>query len=490
MRDGAYIEGMDAHMKKTAVFLIAFLLFGISPALGSSGGYIVKLRTDAVQLQGSFLGLSPVTARRGFYRTPSYSYALSLLRRGEALYIEPDGEMTLYDLPNDLDLSRQTSYASMSAAYAWQQGIAGSGVKIAVIDSGLMPDHEDINPASISAAVNYTAIGTAGDVTDTVGHGTFVAGVICAKTNNGVGIAGIAPGAQLVVLKCFDQNGTQVSTIVQAIYDAVDLYHCDIINMSFGTPMNYNSLLEAVNYAADKGVILTAAAGNSGSSDLSYPAAYEQVIGVGSVNQAGVVSSFSQRGTSVDVTAVGENVYSLDYLTPGGYKYASGTSYSAPSVAALAALAKSLSPSLSASDFFSLLKKTVLDDGLPGYDADYGYGVMNVLEALYAMQNPSELAIAPFAVAMTEGNLNLNMHLVNNSGNGSTGSAVAALYNGNRLIEMRSVEAQIASQSHFYYHFTFSPLSVSGTYTVKQLFVESLRNPSPKAPMRLYEWKQ
>ena len=116
------------------------------------------------------------------------------------------------------------------------------------------------------------------------------------------------PKVRLVPLKCFDDKTTNVSVICKAIYGAVDDFGCDVINMSFGLMEDSIALKEAIDYAAGKGVIIVAAVGNDGTEELCYPAAYDNVIGVGSVDKNEGVSSVSQHNKSVFITAPGVHI--------------------------------------------------------------------------------------------------------------------------------------------------------------------------------------
>lgn len=276
---------------------------------------------------------------------------------------------------------------------AWELGLDGdpyvyggkalrdTPVKVAVIDSGLYgtgasePQHEDIDYTHVIAGKNYAT--TASGTPDTKGHGTFVSGLIFAKANNGVGIAGMAPGVQIVPVKVFGNSDASTSDVVKAIYYAVDEAQVDVINMSLGGEGDASSLREACDYAAAHGVLVVAAAGNDGVSTPNYPAAYDSVVGVASVNKNGIRSSWSQYGTSVFVSAPGENVTSTYIDSASSYRTASGTSFSSPEVAALAALCKSVYPDITQDVFKEFLIDTSVDYGAPGYDDFYGWGLVD-----------------------------------------------------------------------------------------------------------------
>ena len=260
----------------------------------------------------------------------------------------------------------------VNAAAAWRQNCLGAGVRVAIIDSGVAAHPELAN----NVTVRQCYISNANADEDTIGHGTFVAGLIAAEAD-GVGIVGMAPRAEIVSLKCFD-NGhkTVVSELVSAIYDAVDVYDCKIINMSLGVAKDSVTLRDAVDYAAANGCIIVSAVGNYGTTALYYPAAYENVIGVGSVDAQKANSSFSQRNSSVWLTAPGEKVISLYF--DEGYASNSGTSFAAPLVSGAVALLLRFAPDADAGFFMDLFARCSDDLGNGGYDVLYGHGLLNI----------------------------------------------------------------------------------------------------------------
>ena len=176
-----------------------------------------------------------------------------------------------------------------------------------------------------------------------------------------------------------------ISALCSAIKDAVDIYGCRIINVSSGISSDDEALREAVEYAEEKGVIVISAAGNSNQyapDKIFYPAAYETVVGVGSVNEDMCVSDFSQRNSGVTVTAPGEKVYSISADPSKGFVQISGTSYSAAYVSGFAALLLSKYPEMSLAEFRQILIETSQDLGEKGYDSAYGYGIVSVSDGL------------------------------------------------------------------------------------------------------------
>ncbi|MBQ6809869.1 MAG: S8 family serine peptidase [Firmicutes bacterium] len=277
----------------------------------------------------------------------------------------------------------------------WQYYTCGSkDVVVCVIDSGFWVDHPDAG-ANFKIGKNYVEEYELNPGNDDTSHGTSVAGLIGASSGNGIGISGLLQNVTVVSQKAFYWDAEKKvkvgppDAVAAAIRDAVDEYDADIINMSFLYPENHKVIEEACEYAASKGAILIAAAGNHGHKDnvLLYPASYSTVIGVGSVGQTAdgslEVAHNSARNGSVYCCAPGvdirtlKNPYSKEDEDTGEYRFTSGTSLATPHVAGLAALALSYKPDMDPATFRTLLKSSCTDLGTAGYDTSYGYGLIN-----------------------------------------------------------------------------------------------------------------
>ena len=272
----------------------------------------------------------------------------------------------------------QDNLRAMNVPYAWEQGVFGDkSVTVAVIDSGLAAGHEDIDYTHVLKGKSY--VPGQSQITDGDGHGTFVSGIIMADQNNGKGIAGIVPDVCLLPLKVFDSRGNAYGdSVIEAVYDAVDK-GADVINMSMGTTSYSKSFKDACDYAASKGCIIVAAAGNNGDTTKTYPAAFTNVIAVGSTDNEGNISSFSQRGNWIYVTAPGEaqtGLYKKGYI-----RNEEGTSFASPEVASLAAAAKSIDSDIDISGFKLLLRQTS-DNTTSSRNTIYGYGRINFRNAV------------------------------------------------------------------------------------------------------------
>lgn len=289
------------------------------------------------------------------------------------------GGLSLLETPNDPYFLNQWGMQSIGMQEAWDTGLTGKGVTVGIIDTGVHSDHPDLAGSNMISGYNY--FDNNGNTDDTEGHGTFVAGIIGAKRNNHIDIAGIAPEANIVCMKCFDHNKSVVSSAVRAIRSCVDDYHCGVINMSFGATEQADELHEAVQYAASKGVVIVASVGNDGTSELFYPAAYSETIGVGAVDSLRRVASFSQQNSSVTVVAPGSSVVSLG-SSNNSVMTGSGTSFAAPFVTGVAVLLKQLYPGMTVTDFRNILANSSQDLGASGYDTAYGYGLVQAPEAI------------------------------------------------------------------------------------------------------------
>ena len=272
---------------------------------------------------------------------------------------------------------QQTNLHMINIEYAWDKGLDGTGVRIAVIDSGVYSEHDDLRGAKLLSGFNM--LDSSSDVKDSSGHGTFITAMLSAPRNDGVGLAGMVDGAEVVPIKCFSSGQqTGAEYILSAIYLASGKLDCDVINLSIGIPDDMPALKKAIDHAVSQGVIIVASVGNNGGTSLMYPAAYENVVGVGSVDSSLEVSDFSQHNDSVFVVAPGSDILSAGISSPGVYMRGSGTSFSSVHVTALAAMAKQLYPNITASEFMALLKMSTTDLGTPGYDTTFGWGLINV----------------------------------------------------------------------------------------------------------------
>lgn len=294
-------------------------------------------------------------------------------------YVEEDGTHTTQAVPGDPRYGEQYGPDMMGAEAAWDAiGYGTSAITVAVLDTGLRHGHQDLTPASrFEATEVYT-----GNASDNCGHGTHVSGTVAATTDNGVGVAGMSQ-AQMQTYKVLDAVGGifslqcsgSTSTIAQAVYDATD-NGADIISMSLGGG-GYSATFEnAVDYAWANGTIVVAASGNDGASNgVSYPAAYDNVIAVGALDDDKGVASYSNRGDELDIVAPGSDVLSTYNSSNTSYSSLSGTSMATPHVSGALALAWSCAPSATNAEVRAALESTAEDLGTVGWDRTYGHGL-------------------------------------------------------------------------------------------------------------------
>ncbi|WP_070121008.1 S8 family serine peptidase [Bacillus marinisedimentorum] len=263
------------------------------------------------------------------------------------------------------------SLQAVKTPAAWDEGFDGSGIKVAVIDSGIA-QHPDLSIAGGVSTVSYTA-----KWTDDHGHGTHVAGIIGARRNN-TGIAGVAPGVKLYAVKALDKQGEgNLLDILEGI-DWSIANKMDIINLSLGTDTDARVFRDLVDKANQQGIILVSASGNTGDASgtgntVTYPAAYNSVIAVSAVDRSFNRGSFSSTGAEVEFTAPGVNVVST-YLN-SRYASTSGTSQAAPHISGIMAVLKQKYPGKSSQQLRSELTGYAKDLGAPGRDTWYGYGM-------------------------------------------------------------------------------------------------------------------
>jgi len=248
----------------------------------------------------------------------------------------------------------------------------GAGVKVAILDTGV-PNHKDLRVAGGKSFIR-------GYYEDKNGHATHVGGILSAIEGNGIGIAGIAPEADVYYGAVMGEDGAgSIRQISDGIRWAVDEVGADVINMSLGivdTPFEFRSLRSACDYAAEHGVSIFAAVGNE-AGNVGQPARYPSTISVGAISKRLKHPKFSNTGATVDFVSVGVDVYST-WLN-NRYCCLDGTSMACPAVAGFGALLIA-DARLSGADLRFPELKTKLADmtkdlGDPGKDFVFGFGV-------------------------------------------------------------------------------------------------------------------
>jgi len=252
----------------------------------------------------------------------------------------------------------------------------GSGVNVAVVDTGVDRTHPDL-VANLRGGANFVA--TVRSYNDDNGHGTHVAGIIAAADNT-IGVVGVAPKANIYAVKVLNKSGTgYISDIIAGIQWSVD-NGMDIVNMSLGSNYPSDAFESAINAASNAGVIIVAAAGND-SSSVDYPAAYEKAIAVSATDINDSLASFSSRGEQIDVAAPGVSIYST--YKGGAYATMSGTSMATPHVSGIIALMLQREPGLTLGEIRQQFETGCVDLGTDGKDPYFGYGLVDSLNLVH-----------------------------------------------------------------------------------------------------------
>ncbi|MCW2776408.1 MAG: peptidase, partial [Frankiales bacterium] len=281
---------------------------------------------------------------------------------------------------------------TLHAEQSWTTA-TGTGVVVAVVDTGVQGDHPDLVGQVLPPIDLVEPSATRTVSIDPNGHGTHVAGIVAAATGNGIGVAGLAPGARVLPVRVLDADGSGYDDdVAEGVVRAVDA-GAQVVNLSLGGPEQSDLLEAAVQYALAHGVVVVSAAGNEGltGSPVEYPAATPGVLAVGATDSADQLASFSSTGSFVDLVAPGVSIASTG--NGGQYWYLDGTSMAAPFVSASAALL--LSAHVPAAQVAQRLQETARDLGAPGRDDRFGSGLVDVVAAL----RPVPATTAPAVLA-------------------------------------------------------------------------------------------
>ena len=269
----------------------------------------------------------------------------------------------------------------MGAVQVWSVTRGDEGVSVAVIDTGIDAEHEDL-VGRVAGSVNFSNSPVANDV---YGHGTHVAGTIAAGSDNGIGICGIAPGCSLVNVKVADDDGRcSGHDIAEGIVWAVD-NGASVLNISLCLAEPCRELEEAVDYAWDHGAVVVAAAGNGGDSSPRFPAYYDNCLAVTSVKEDGSRGPLAGYGDWVDVAAPGYQVYST--LPGDEYGCKTGTSQAVAHVSGLAALLYSVAEDSNGNGRVNDEVRTAIEQGCLSVDGSgMGHGCVDAEKALSLLE--------------------------------------------------------------------------------------------------------
>jgi len=438
--------------------------------------------------------------RRVSLRGEGVEQALARIR-GEAgvEYVEPNYLAYAQFTPNDPLYSPFQWHldnpvnGGINVESAWDIS-TGAGVTVAVVDTGVAYENNGSaykrapDFANTLFVAGYDFVNNDTHPNDDEGHGTHVAGTIAQSTNNNLGVAGIAHGASIMPIKVLNSAGSgSYADIADGIRFAAD-NGADIINMSLGGSSGSQTLQDAVAYAYGKGVIIVAAAGNDGTSNILYPAAYNSyVIAVGATRYDEALAPYSSHGAGLDIVApggdlnvdqngdsYGDGVVQQTFVpscggrwwrqtcTYGnfGYYLYQGTSMATPHVAGVAALVISNGNASTPDDVRAALENSADDLGAAGWDSTYGHGLLNAVSALAYNSGSAPPPPPPPDNQTPVANAGLDQsgetgELLNFNGSGSTDDGIIVSY----IWDFGDgASATGTSVSHAY--------STSGTYTV------------------------
>ena len=354
--------------------------------------------------------------------------AVRLREDPRVLYAGPNHLLPATQLtPNDSLFPQQYALASARVPEAWEQS-DGTGILIAIIDTGVELDHPDlVNQIAVNAAeanglpgVDDDGNGFVDDVrgfdftdvpgypgdgdylfrdpdpSDDVGHGTEVAGVAAAERDNGIGIAGVAPGARILPVRAgFHTTLPFIAALLQEDDAAAAiLYAADrgakVVNLSFGDVIDAPLIRHAVRYARERGVLVVASSGNTGADHPFFPGSYPGVLVAGASTRNETRADFSTYGQDLDLLAAGVGVYTTDL--GGTYRTATGTSFSAPMTSGVAALVWSAHPEWNADEVAWAIRLGARRDE-PGWQPGSGWGLLDAATAVSTTEPPPVVQI-------------------------------------------------------------------------------------------------
>lgn len=287
-------------------------------------------------------------------------------------------------IPNDPLWSELYGVRRIGAPGFWSShGLGGfpaaGGVPVGIVDTGIDAAHEDLSGRVAGCGSAAQGAVREGECADLEGHGTHVAGTVGATAGNGVGIAGVAFDAPLIVCRALGRDGSGTIADIAACMLWVHVKGAKVISMSLGGgPSKTLAAAAKTTYArgAGAGSLIVAAAGNDGDATISYPAGLPQVVSVAAVGPDDQVAPFSNENADVELAAAGVDV--LSARRGGGYVRESGTSMATPHVSGAAALLWGAHRGATAAGIRSKLHGAVDDLGARGRDPAYGFGVVNL----------------------------------------------------------------------------------------------------------------
>jgi len=396
-------------------------------------------------------------------------------------YVERDSIMTALYIPNDEFYPLQWGLQRIGMESAWEPNPSlGLGIIVAVVDTGIYDNHPDFAGTNILTNSDWDFVDNDDDTRPTRNcgnsaeyHGTFVAGIIGATKNNTIGVAGIGPFDILPVRVLNHCGSGSSSAVANGILWAKN-HGASVINLSLGSSVPSTTILNAVNAAHVDGVVLVAASGNDGNTDVLYPAGFVNVISVGATTTSNNRASYSQYGPTLELVAPGGSSGACSssgtpYIVSTGvgksgsstyftYLCGTGTSFAAPHVSGVAGLVKAANPLATNEEIRLHLQQTSQDLGPCGYDVEFGHGLVRADTALNVSINSVNF-LSPCAHYEFENNLS------DSTGNGNHGTFsgtenYATGVEGKAFDFLGSNYVTVGTESNFDYDIT-DPFSIS-----------------------------
>ncbi|MEA1988388.1 MAG: PKD domain-containing protein [Pseudomonadota bacterium] len=319
-----------------------------------------------------------------------------IMASGAVKFAEPDYEVAMVQTPDDASFSKQWHHQAINATQAWDVTTGDPSVLVGVCDTGVDSDHPDLSANLVLPG--YNAADGSTYIEDVHGHGSGTIGTIAAVGNNATGVAGVnwSVGILPVKINISDTNSSAyISTMAECIGWSAD-QGAKVVNLSYGG-IQYSTIDDAATYLRNLGGLLFMSAGNDGLHQDSFPD-YNSFVAVGATDQSNVKAGFSNWGEYVDIVAPGVSIQTT--YKDAGYVSYSGTSFSSPVVAGVAALMHSIKPGISPSEVENSLFNTALNVGDPLL---YGHGLVDAQAAVNSVISIGD-NIAPTASFITSGN--------------------------------------------------------------------------------------
>lgn len=353
--------------------------------IGSTGAYLIKVSAgkelqlvEVLSRHPAVEYAEPDVAAAAAISDPYFERQYALENTGKA-FTNTDGTLSVAAGKPDADVD---------APDAWNI-TRGNGTRVAIIDSGVAIDHEDISSKVVERTNFSDTVITSSEDYDRYGHGTHVAGIVAA-IHNSAGVAGVCPECTILDAKVLNNDGSGSASAIARGIDWAVSKEAKVINMSLALRISSRTLETAVNNAWRAGAVLVAAAGNVGTQAKIYPGAYPNVIAVAATDNSDLKASFSTYSRWVDLAAPGVSVYSTfpnhafvlgdQYKRHTGYDVSSGTSMASPVVAGVAALAWSSHAEATNSSVRSNVETTA--EVIDGTGTYWAYGRVNAWEAV------------------------------------------------------------------------------------------------------------